>query len=211
MPDLRAVLGWATVDPTSGNGNKSISVSTAAPYTGRTQREQTIQVTATGVATPKNVSVKQKAKPEFVTIQETGSVAKAGGTLTITGTSNSSKLTFSAAAGTPALTLTVPQTYTAGGASTTNGSAIAGDPGASAEYDFSVTFTNIPANTTISALKNTLTVAAAGGMTDTCVVTQAAGDPTLSVSTTEIVLEASGAAMTFNVTSNTNWTIKQSV
>lgn len=211
MPNLRAALGWAVVDPTSGNGNAQISVSTAAPYTGRVLRSQTIQVTATGVATPQNVVVQQKAKSEFVEIQATGSVAKTGGTLTVTGTSNSSKLTFSLTPGAAPLTLTLPGTYTAGGASTANGAAIAGDPGASAQYDFSIVFSNIPANATIGSLTNTLKVAAAGGSQDTCVITQSAGDPTLSVSANEITLEASGAAQTFNVISNAAWTIRATV
>lgn len=207
MPDLRAVLGWATIDPTSGSGNKSITVTTATPYTGRTARKQTVQVVGTGLSA-KNVVINQKAKAEFVDLQTNATIAKTGGTLTITGTSNSSKLTFSIAAGTPALTLTLPANYSVAGTSTANGAVIAGDPGASAEYNFSVVFTNIPANATITELKSTLTVTAAGGMTDTCPITQAAGDPKLEVSATDITLEASGAAKTFSITSNTSWTIK---
>lgn len=207
MADLKAVLGWATVDPTSGNGNKSITVTTAAPYTGRTSRKQTIQVVGSGLSA-KSVIVNQKAKAEFVDLQASATVAKTGGTLTVTGTSNSSKLTFSVAAGAKPLTLTLPANYSVAGTNTANGAVIAGDPGASAEYNFSVVFTNIPVNATISELTSTLTVTAAGGMTDTCPITQAAGDPTLTVSATEITLEASGAAKTFSITSNTSWTIK---
>jgi GTP pyrophosphokinase len=63
-------------------------------------------------------------------------VEKGGGNVTITGKSNSSKLTFSWV-GTSDVTL--PSKYEAAGEQTSNGSAIAGDPGATAEYEYNVT------------------------------------------------------------------------
>lgn len=212
MPTGRALLSWANVNPTSGSGNQIISVNTEAPYTGRVQRQTTITVSATGVDTPEDVVVKQKAIPEFVDLQVNATIDKAGGTLTITGKSNSSKLTFSLTAPEEnALALTLPATYTVNGAEVNNGEAIEGDPGATSEYNFSVVFTGIPANATISDLANQLDVTTEGGQTDTCPITQSAGDPTLSVSTNEIILEADGTAVTFNVVSNTSWIIKDKV
>ena len=46
-----------------------------------------------------------------------------------------------------------------------------------------------------------------GGNTDTCVLTQAAGDAYLTVSKTAIELTYQGTAVSFNVESNTSWTI----
>lgn len=208
MPNLKTVIGWATVDPTSGSGNGQVSVSTAAPYTGRVARKQTFQFVGTGVDAPINRVVNQKGIPEFVDLQANASVDKTGGTLTVTGTSNSPKLTFELAVGENPLTLVLPANYTAGGVETANGVAITGDPGASAEYQFGITFTGIPTNGTVTDLTTTLKVTADGGMTDSCPITQTAGDPVLSVSPEEITLEADGTAQVFNVTGNTAWTVK---
>lgn len=211
MPTSRALIGFANVDPTSGSGNTKISVSAAA-YTGRVQRSTSLVVAATGVETPETVVVKQKAIPEYVDLQANASIDKTGGTLTITGKSNSAKLTFTLTPpGENALTLTLPANYTVNGAQVSNGAAIEGDPGASAEYDFSIVFTDIPANATVGNLTNQLDVTTDGGQTDSCPITQTAGDPTLSVSTNEIVLEADGTAKTFDVITNTSFTIKDSV
>lgn len=209
MPDLKATLGWADVNPASGNGKTTISVSTAAPYTGRVQRSQGLSITATGVADASAVTVKQAAKPEFVDLQANATVDKAGGTLTINGTSNSAKLTFALtpAADNP-LALTLPSSYTVSGASVNNGAAITGDPGASAEYSFGLVFANIPANLTINDLTASLTATTEGGQTDTCPITQSAGDPTLSVAPTEVTIPADGSAVTFVVDTNTAFQIK---
>lgn len=209
MPKTRALLGWANVNPTSGSGNTKISVSTDTPFTGRVQRQTSIVVSATGVENKETVVIKQKAIPEYVDLQANAAVDKAGGTLTITGKSNSAKLTFTLNAPEEnAIALTLPEKYTVNGVEVSNGSAIEGDPGATAEYDFSVVFTNIPANATIGDLTNSLSVATDGGQTDTCPITQTAGDAKLSVSTNEIILEADGTAATFDVNTNTAFTIK---
>lgn len=209
MPNTRAALGWANVDPTSGSGNGRVAVSTTAAYTGRVQRKLSVSFTATGIATTVDRVIKQAAKPEFVDLQANATVDKAGGTLTITGTSNSAKLTFAVTPGTDnPLALTLPATYTVNGASVNNGAAIEGDPGASAEYSYSLVFADIPANLTINDLTASITVTAEGGQTDTCPVTQTAGDPTLSVSPTEVTIPADGSAVYFDVTSNTDWQVK---
>ena len=76
---------------------------------------------------------------------------------------------------------------------------------------FCITFSGIAANTTVSNLITNLTVTAAGGQSDSTVITQAAGDPTLEVDKTVINLDAEGTAQTLNITSNTDWTISQVV
>ena len=208
---MALTAGFATITPESGNGNQVVSV-TGQAHTGRAQRSVTVQVQTTGTGTPvtKQVVINQKALAEFVTIDETATIAKEGGTVTINGTSNSSKLTFSLGEG-QSLTLTLPENYMAGGTSTANGTEIADDPGNTAQYNFSITFNDIPANTTVNDLTNTLTVTAAGAQSDTCAITQTAGDPTLTVDPETITLEADGSEQQFDITSNTTWNITQVV
>lgn len=195
---------WLNTSKTSGSGNDTVAVSTLTPFTGRVARSGILTFRASGV-TDKTVTVNQAGKPEFVTIQSAATVAQAGGSVTITGTSNSSKLTFSLGTGT--LTLTLPSNYTANSASTANGAAITGDPGAAAEYTFSITITDIGANSGTSELTRQVTVTANGAQTATCLVTQAAGVATLSVSPTTIELTWEGTAQNITVTSNTTWEI----
>lgn len=196
-----AKAAWCDTNPASGSGNGTVNVS-GTVHTGRTQRSTTLTVKATG-ATDKTVAVTQQAKPEFVTISDV-SISKSGGTVTVTGVSNSAKLTF--ALGSGDITLTLPTTYSAGGASTQNAASIAGDPGATEQYNFSIQFT-VPANTTIAAKSRIVTVTANGGQSDSATISQAAGDPSLSVSPVSITLEASGAAKAITVETNTNWTV----
>jgi phage tail sheath gpL-like len=155
--------------------------------------------------------VTQAGKPEFVSIASTAAIEKTGGTITISGTSNSKKLTFTLASG-GTLELTLPATYTANSVSTENGADISGDPGASAEYAFSIQFANVGANPTITAKTCQLIVTDDGGHTATCTITQAAGDPVLSVSPTSVTLDwnaySAETSASFAVTSNTNWTIE---
>lgn len=193
---------WVTTQPSSGTGNGSVKVSASA-YTGRTQRSGSLTYTAEG-AEEVVQTVSQQGKAEFVTVQN-ASATKAGGSVTITGKSNSSKLTF--ALGTGDLTISLPGTYTAAGKSATSGTAISGDPGGSAEYAFSITI-SVPANGTIAARSRQITVTTAGGQSATATLTQAAGDATLSVSPNAVTLEASGEAVTVTVTSNTSWSVE---
>ncbi|MCR5714386.1 MAG: hypothetical protein K6F98_05605 [Bacteroidales bacterium] len=194
---------WVLPSKTSGSGNDTISVSGSA-HTGRESRSSSITYKATGVADVVQ-TVLQQGKTEFVTIDATAAVGQQGGTVTINGTSNSSKLTFSLGTGT---LLTLPAAYLAGGVSTPNGAAIAGDPGAAQQYNFSITFTGIDANETVDAIVQQLTVTANGGQTANCTVTQAAGDAVLTVSPASITLDADGSPVTVTITSNTAWTLE---
>lgn len=204
-------FGFATFNPESGNGDQVVSI-TGDNYEGREQRSVTVQVATTQGGLVEQVVVKQNPVAEFVTIDETATVAKEGGQITINGRSNSTTLTFSLLEEGATLTLSLPANYTANGDSTAaSGTPIANDPGASNAYDFSITFTGIAANATVGDLTNTLTVQTAGAQTDSCVITQTAGDPTLDVDVNEIVLEANGAEKQLQITSNTNWSITQVV
>ena len=195
---------WAVVNPSQGSGNATVSVSSSAPHTGRSVRTTTLTITAANVA-EKTVAVTQQGKPAYVDAQESATAAKGGQNVTISGKANSAKLTFSLGTGT--LNVTLPSQYTAGGVKTNNGNAISGDPGASAEYDFSIVIT-VPANTGTSTLTRQIIVTDENGKTDTCLLTQTAGDATLTVSKTSIELAYTGEAVSFDITSNTSWVIK---
>ena len=199
-----AKASWAVVNPSSGSGNKTVNVSSNEAHTGRVARTTTLTITAANVE-PKTVSVNQAGKPEYTANNsDTATAIKGGQTVTISGKSNSAKLTFSL--GTGSLAITLPTNYTAAGVSTANGNAIAGDPGANAEYNWSIAF-NVVANAGIEEKSRQIIVTDEAGNTDTCVLTQAAGDATLTVSKTALELGWEGTPVSFDITSNTSWAI----
>lgn len=193
---------WCTVNPTEGSGSKTVSVS-GTTHTGRTARQTTLTISAANVE-PVTVQVNQAGKPEYVDSQDTAAVVKGGQVLTISGKSNSSKLTFSL--GTGNLEMELPATYIANSLTVNNGEFVSGDPGAASEYDFSIQFT-VAKNETITDLTRQLVVTDEGGHTDTCLITQAAGDSTLSVSKNTIELAYTGEAQSFDIISNASWRI----
>lgn len=207
-----AKAAWLTVNPVSGNGNATVQ-NTGTVHTGREQRETTVTGVAVGVSPNKTYKVIQKGKPEFVSFTNGAetTVGKAGGTLTITGKTNSSKLNFelvnleTRAVVAGGLKLTLPSKYTAGGVETTNNVDITGDPGAQQEFEFSITFTGIAANTTIDELTAAMKVTTAGGQSAQIQIKQSAGDPVFSFGQETITLEASGAAVSQTIVSNTSW------
>lgn len=201
-------FGFVTVDPVSGSGDQAVSIS-GDKYTGRLERTANFIVVTNG-GVQKALVVNQAAAAESVTSDSpTATVAKTGGNVTITGKSNSTKLTFAA---TPAeengLTLQLPENYTAAGKQTANGAIIADDPGATGEFVWSITISNVPANVSIEELVATLSVTAAGEQKAQVTITQAAGDSTLEIDKETINLDVNGSAQTVNVTSNDEWTWK---
>jgi hypothetical protein len=201
-------FGFVTVDPVSGSGDQAVSIS-GDKYTGRLERTANLIVVTNG-GVQKALVVNQAAAAESVTSNSpTATVAKTGGNVTITGKSNSTKLTFAV---TPAkengLTLQLPENYTAAGKRTANGAIIANDPGATGEFVWSITISNVPANVSIEELVAMLSVTAAGGQKAQVTITQAAGDSTLEIDKETINLNVNGSAQTVNVTSNDEWTWK---
>ena len=185
--------GGFTLTPKAGTGNAKVSISCSE----RTGRVATSPVTFTakmdGFSVSKSVSVVQAGKPEFVTINNSAvAVDKKGETVTITGVSNTSKLSFSCTASEVTF-----NSYTANGAAATNGVAIAGDPGASAQYAFSIPVT-VSVNTTASSKTYTLNITAEGGQKTTVVLTQLASDFTydLTLAASPTSIQASGGSST---------------
>ena len=205
-----AYSAWLVPSKTSGSGNDTVNVTAGSDNTGRNARSTNMTFKAANCEDVVR-QVTQAGKPEFVSIAGTAAIDKTGGTITISGVSNSKKLTFSLASG-GTLVLTLPVNYTANSVSTANGAAISGDPGASAEYAFSIQFANVGANPDITAKSVQLIVTDDAGHTATCTITQAAGDPTLAVSPASVTLDwnaySAETSASFAVTSNTNWTIE---
>lgn len=202
-------FGFVTVDPVSGSGDQAVNFS-GEKHTGRLQRTINLAVTTNGGA-KKALVVNQAAAAEVVRSDSpNASVQKTGGNVTITGKSNSTKLTFAV---TPAeengLTLQLPANYRAAGKTMANGAVIADDPGAAGEFVWSITISNVPANVTIEELTATLKVTAAGGQTANVTVTQTAGDSTIELDKETINLDVNGTQQTVNVTSNDSWTWAQ--
>lgn len=204
-------IGFVTFNPGSGDGDKAVTVS-GEKYEGRVQRTQQVEFGAESGDVKKGATINQSPVPEFVKIDSTASVGKEGGTITINGTSNSTKLSFALIPDkTHPLALKVPTSYQAAGKVTSNGSPIADDPGATGAFAFSVVFSGIAANTNVNDLVNTLKVTAAGGQTANTIITQTAGDPFLEIDKTIINLNANGTPQTINVNANIKWTITQAV
>lgn len=198
-----AKASWVTVSPASGNGNKSVSVSASA-YTGRVARTTILTFSAANCEDVTR-NVVQAGKPETSTYDDdTAAVPKEGKTITITGVTNSSKLTF--ALGNGDLDITLPDTYLANSVSTANGATITGDPGASAEFPFSISIV-VPENKTINVKSKQLLLTDNAGNSIICVISIAEGDPYLTVTTGDINLPYAGTAKSISVTSNTTWTI----
>lgn len=199
-----AKADWVVVNPSSGSGNKTVNVSSSTEHTGRSARSTILTISAANVES-KTVTVNQAGKPEYVqNNSDTATASKDGQNVTISGISNSKKLTFSL--GTGDLEISLPATYTAGGISINNGVEITGDPGATAQYNWSIVIT-VAANTTVDSKSKQIIVTDEGGNSDTCVLTQASGSATLSVSKTTVDLTYQGTAVSFDITSNTSWTI----
>lgn len=201
-----AKASWLSVSPTSGSGNGTISNSASA-YTGRVARETTVTVTGTNVSTPSTYKVTQSPKTEFVSFKNGTEMAanKTAGTLTVEGTSNSESVRFTWATGSPT-DVAIPANITANGTSVANGAVLTGDPGASAEYTFSVEL-EIPLNDTVEEIVRTLVVTSKGGKTAQIAIKQSAGDARLVVNPETITIPQAGGSVSVDVESNTSWTV----
>lgn len=216
---------WLTITPMSGSGNQTVRNSSVA-YTGRIMRTGIVTVTGKGISTPKTYTVNQAALAEFVNYDNGTEMAVAvdGGTVTITGVSNSSKLTFDwvtptgssepetdaqggvSTGGVNYPTVEIPAKYLAAGAETSNNEPIAGDPGASGAFAFSIAL-SFPLNDAVVDVYRTLQVKANGNQVAQIQLKQTAGSPRLDVSLQEITIPQDGSMVTVNILSNTDWTI----
>lgn len=197
------------VSPGSGSGNTELKVKAQRANQGN----RTIQ-TATYTVQPqggisKTLTANLEAANEFVkfTNGTTQAVDKDGGVITITGTSNSTKLTFTKGSGDIVTADITSISYQAAGKSTVNGAAIEGDPGAIASYNFTLTL-NAAANTTVEARSQQITVKAnSTSVTATITLNQTEGDPTLSINPETVTVPQDGSEVSVQVTTNTTFTV----
>lgn len=199
-----AKASWVKTTPSSGSGNATVNVSSNTPHTGRVARTNVLTWKAANVEDVQR-TVNQAGKPEFVDVADAASADKGGKVVTISGVSNSKRLTFTL--GTGDLAITLPNSYTANSMTTSNGANISGDPGAQQEYAFSIVVT-VPANTTTSALMRQIIVTDEGGHQDVCLLTSVAGDAYITIAAGDIELDYLGTAVAVKVESNTNWTVE---
>lgn len=199
-----AKASWVKTTPSSGSGNATVNVSSNTPHTGRVVRTTILTWKAANVPDVAR-TVNQAGKPEFVDVADAASAEKTGKVVTISGVSNSRKLTFSL--GTGDLSITLPNTYTANSMTTNNGANISGDPGAQQEYAFSISIT-VPANTTTAAKTRQIIVTDEAGHQDVCLLTSVAGDAFITIAEGVIELDYLGTAVAVKVESNTNWTVE---
>ena len=175
---------WATInDGGDTSGDSELSVSCGNEYWGRSDRSGYATLTTETSSNSTTLNVMQTGLAEFVTINSIASnPSAAGGSVIVTGYTNSSKLTFSKG-GDAQSAVTLPANYTAsygsGGSAQSltvaNGSAITGDPGATQRVAFSIELT-LAVNTDPSARSFTLTATPNSGTAATITITQSAGD-----------------------------------
>lgn len=198
------------VNPSTGSGDTTLKVKAQTPNSGnRVKQSAEFTVTAPGVSKPKKFIANLLPKKEFVSFDNSSpAVDKAGGVVTITGKSNSQKLTFKKGAGDIITEDISSIEYQANGSTTVNGVAIDGDPGATAQYTFTLTL-NAVENETVDARTQQITVEGAGGssVSATLTLNQTAGDPTLEVSPTSINVPQDGSEVQVQVTTNTTFTV----
>lgn len=196
------------VSPSTGSGDTTLQVKAEVANRGnRLAQTATFEVEGSGVAEKKQFVANHLPAAEFIEFDNASpAVDKGGGSVTLTGKSNTTKITFSKGAGDIIGADISAIKFTANGASATNGIAITGDPGAKAKYTFSVTLI-AAANETIEARTQQIIATAAGGQKATTTLNQTAGDPFIEVTPTEIDVPQDGSAVQVTVDTNTTFTV----
>lgn len=209
MATIPSYLSWV---PKSGTGNQQITINSASPYKGRSNRTTKISGKIVGKSNTVTVTVVETAAAEYITPDGLSiNVAKGGETIHVTGKSNSKVLTFTWKTnfGLPAVT-----SYKVNSSvNATSGTAITGDPGATDEYTYDVTIV-VPKNNTITARSATLEIKGEGAsVVKTITITQALGDSYLylnsqGTTTATVTIPKGGGKQTLSVLSNDEWTFE---
>ena len=209
MATVPSYLLWV---PKTGTGNAQIKINSAKPYTGRIDRSTTISGKIVGKTNTVKVIVTEKATDEFITPDGlTISVAKGGGTIHVTGKSNSKLLTFTWKTN---FGITNVTSFKVNGSTTaTSGTAISGDPGATGEYTYDVTVV-VSKNETIIARSAILEIKGEGStVVKTITITQALGDSYLylnsqGTTTATVTIPKGGGEQILKILSNDKWTFE---
>ena len=195
------------VNPSSGSGDTTLQVKAEVANRGnRIAQTATFEVEATGVVEKKQFVANHLPAAEFIEFDNVSpAVDKEGGAITLTGKSNTSKITFSKGAGDIIAADISAIRFQANGSNATSGTAISGDPGAKAKYAFSLTLT-AAANETIESRTQQIIATANGGQKATATLNQTAGDPFIEVTPTSIDVPQDGSAVQVTVDINTTFT-----
>lgn len=196
------------VNPSTGSGDTTLQVKAETANRGnRVVQLATFEVEGAGVAVKKQFVASHLPAAEFIEFDnKKPAVDKEGGTITLTGKSNSQKITFSKGSGNIISADIAAIKFTANGVGATSGTAISGDPGAKAKYNFSLILT-AAVNETIEARTQQIIATANGGQRATATLTQTAGDPFIEVIPTKIDVPQDGSAVQVTVDTNTTFTV----
>lgn len=184
------------VSPSTGSGDTTLQVKAEIANRGnRVVQMATFEVEGAGVAEKKQFVAKHLPAAEFIEFDiKSPAVDKGGGTITLTGKSNSRMITFSKGTGDIIGANIAAIKFTANGAEATSGTAISGDPGAKAKYSFSLVL-NAAANDTIQARTQQIIATVNGGQKATATLKQTAGDPFIEVTPTQIDVPQDGSVV----------------
>lgn len=196
------------VSPSTGSGDTTLQVKAETANRGnRLVQLASFEVEGAGVATKKQFVASLLPADEFIEFDNNSpAVDKGGGTITLTGKSNSQKITFSKGTGSIIKADIAAIKFTANGAEATSGTNISGDPGAKAKYSFRLTLT-AAANETIESRTQQIIAKADGGQKATVTLNQTAGDPFIEVAPTKIDVPQDGSAVQVTVDTNTTFTV----
>ena len=196
------------VSPSTGSGDTTLQVKAETVNRGnRVVQLATFEVEGAGVATKKQFVASHLPADEFIGFDnKSPAVDKGGGTITLTGKSNSQKITFSKGTGKIISADLASIQFTVNGVEAKSGIAISGDPGAKAKYSFILTLT-AAANETIQSRTQQIIATANGGQKATATLNQTAGDPFIEVAPTKIDVPQDGSAVQVTVDTNTTFTV----
>lgn len=196
------------VSPSSGSGDTTLQVKAEVANRGnRIIQSAEFEVEGTGVSEKKTFIANHLPADEFIQFNNSSpAVDKGGGIITLIGKSNSQKITFSKGTGDIIKANITAIKFTVNGGEATSGTAIKGDPGAKARYNFTLTLT-AEANETIKARTQQIIATANGGQRATTTLNQTAGDPFIGVSPNTVEVPQDGSAVQVTVDTNTTFTV----
>lgn len=196
------------VSPSTGSGDTTLQVKAEVANRGnRVIQSAEFEVEGIGVTKKKTFVANHLPADEFIQFDNTSpAVDKGGGTITLTGKSNTSKITFSKGTGDIIVAELTAIQFQVNGSKATSGTPISGDPGARAKYAFTLTLKAV-ANETIEARTQQIIAIAAGGQKATVTLHQTAGDPFIEVAPTQIDVPQNGSAVQVTVDTNTTFTV----
>lgn len=171
---------WLTVNPMAGEGNATLTNS-GTIHKGRLERQTVVTAVVKGIEAAKSYQVKQEPTAEYITLDQTSfDVGEGASTITVSGKSNSPKITFSLGTGND-IPIVLPANYTANGLLTVNGTLISDDPGAVDEFVFSMQIP-IPKNTVGKRTGKVSVTGSTSSVTGTVTITQATSTWTVTYS-----------------------------